>query len=185
MMAVKVKEQPATAKVSAMSKFSRQLRAWREKNGLSQIELAHKLGFSNSLISHLERQEKQPSADFAEKCDEVFDLPGTFADLQELVAREAWPSYFAPVVDFQSRAIRMHDWDPRVLPGFLQTEEYARAVIRAGRPYLASDEVERRVSARMGIQGILQREVGRPQLWEVDHEGVLRHVIGSPEIMQA
>jgi transcriptional regulator with XRE-family HTH domain len=185
MTASRVKERSATAKASAMSKFSRQLRGWREKKGWSQIELAQQLGFSNSLISHLEHQEKQPSADFAEKCDQVFDLPGTFADLQELVAREAWPSYFAPVIDFQTRAIRMHDWDPRVLPGFLQTEDYARAVIQAGRPYLPADEVESRVTTRMELQRILQREVGRPQLWEVVHEGVLRHVIGSPEIMQA
>jgi transcriptional regulator with XRE-family HTH domain len=185
MMASRVKERSATAKASAMSKFSRQLRGWREKKGWSQIELAQQLGFSNSLISHLEHQEKQPSADFAEKCDQVFDLPGTFADLQELVAREAWPSYFAPVVDFRTRAIRMHDWDLRILPGFLQIQDYARSVITAGLPYLANDQVERKVAARMDLQQVLQREVGRPQLWEVVHEGVLRHVIGSPEIMQA
>jgi transcriptional regulator with XRE-family HTH domain len=184
-MAPRVKESAAAVKASAMSKFSRQLRLWREKRGWSQVELAGKLGFSNSLISHIERQEKQPSAEFAAKCDQIFDIPETFADLQELVAREAWPSYFAPVVDFRSRAIRMHDWDPRVLPGFLQTEDYARAIIRAGLPYLPLDQVERRVTARMELHQILQREAGRPQLWEVVHEGVLRHVIGSPEVMQA
>jgi transcriptional regulator with XRE-family HTH domain len=166
-----------------MSKFANQLRGWRGKQGWSQQELAGRLGYSSPLISQVEQQKKSPSAEFAVKCDEVFDTPATFADLQELVAREAWPSYFAPVVDFQSRAIRIHEWDQRVLPGFLQTEDYARSIIRAGRPYISADQVERKVVARMDLKQILQRESGRPQLWEVIHEGVLRQMTGSPGVM--
>src|SRR5215471_11623978 len=107
-----------------MSKFANQLRGWRNMRGWSQQELADNLGYSSPLISQVEQQKKSPSAEFAAKCDEVFGTPATFADLQELVAREAWPSYFAPVIDFHSRAIRIHEWDQRVLPGFLQTEDY-------------------------------------------------------------
>jgi transcriptional regulator with XRE-family HTH domain len=182
-VARRVKEPVATVKASAMAKFANQLRGWRLKLGWSQAELAAKLGYSNALVSQVEQQQKPPSAEFAEKCDKVFETPGTFADLQELVAREAWPSYFAPVVDFQSRAIRIHEWDQRVLPGFLQTEDYARSVIKAGQPYMSADQVERKVAARMDLKQILQRESGRPKLWEVVHEGVLRQVIGSPGIM--
>lgn len=182
-MARRVKGPVAAVKVSAMSKFANQLKGWRNKRGWSQVELAAKLGYSNALVSQVEQQQKSPSADFAAKCDEVFDTPATFADLQELVAREAWPSYFAPVVDFQKRAIRIHEWDQRVLPGFLQTEDYARSVIRAGQPYISVDQVERKVAARMDLKQILQRESGRPHLWEVIHEGVLRQMIGSPEVM--
>jgi transcriptional regulator with XRE-family HTH domain len=166
-----------------MSTFARQLKGWRNMRGWSQVELAVKLGYSNALVSQVEQQQKPPSAEFAAKCDEVFETPATFADLQELVAREAWPSYFAPVVDFQSRAIRIHEWDQRVLPGFLQTEDYARSVIKAGQPYISSDEVERKVAARMDLKQILHRESGRPRLWEVVHEGVLRQIVGSPEVM--
>lgn len=179
----KVKEQVAAVKASAMSKFANQLKGWRIKQGWSQVEVAANLGYSNALVSQVEQQQKSPSVDFAAKCDEVFDTPGTFADLQELVAREAWPSYFAPVIDFQSRAVRIHEWDQRVLPGFLQTEGYARSVIRAGQPYLSADHVEHKVAARMDLKQILQRESGRPQLWEVVHEGVLRQMTGSPGIM--
>ena len=185
MMAPKVKVPAAAVKVSAMSAFSAQLRAWRDKKGWPQTELARRLGFSNSLISHIERQEKQPSSEFAAKCDEIFDLPGSFSALQQLVAREAWPSYFAPVIDFQNCAIRIHDWDPRVLPGLLQAEDYARAIIQAGLPYLSPEQVERKVTDRMDSLQIMHRDASRPQLWELVHEGVLRHVIGSPAIMHA
>jgi hypothetical protein len=64
----------------------------------------------------------------------------------------------------------------------LQTEAYARAVIRAGRPAASDDAVERTVEARIGRQEILSAEA-RPMLWYVIHEGVLRHVIGSPDVM--
>jgi hypothetical protein len=54
--------------------------------------------------------------------------------MRDLVAREVWPSYFAPVIELEATAIRIHEWEMRVVPGLLQTEDYARAVISAGRP---------------------------------------------------
>jgi transcriptional regulator with XRE-family HTH domain len=172
-------------KASAMAKFAKQLKAWRNQNGWSQGDLGRRLGYSTSLVSQVETLSKSPSAEFAAKCDGVFKTPATFTDLQELVAREAWPSYFAPVVDFQNRAVHIHEWDQRVIPGAMQTEDYARAVIKAGQPYLSGNEVERKVAARMDRQQIFQREANRPRLWEVIGEGALRHTIGSPEVMSA
>ena len=143
------------------------------------------LGYSNALVSQVEQEQKPPSAEFAAKCDNVFDTPATFADLQELVAREAWPSYFAPVIDSETRATQIHEWEQRVMPGLLQTEDYARSVIKAGQPRISPDELERKVASRLERQAIFARESGRPMYWVVIHEGVLRHVVGSPEIMQA
>jgi transcriptional regulator with XRE-family HTH domain len=184
-MARKVKDPPPAVKASAMAKFAKQLQGWRTKRGWTQVELAEKLGYSNALVSQVEQQQKASSADFAAKCDEVFDTPETFADLQELVAREAWPSYFAPVIDAETRATQVHEWDQRVIPGLLQTEDYARSVIKAGQPRISPDELERKVSSRLERQAIFARESGRPMYWAVIHEGVLRHVVGSREVMHA
>ena len=184
-MTRKVKEPVAAVKASAMSKFAHQLRGWRAKRGWSQEELAARLTYSNALVSQIERERKPPSAEFAAKCDEVFDTPATFADLQELIAREAWPSYFAPVADSETRATQVHQWEQRVVPGLLQTEDYMRSVISAGQPRITHDELERKVALRLERQRIFAREAGRPMYWAVIHEGVLRHVVGSPEIMHA
>lgn len=184
-MARKVKEPVGAVKASAMSKFANQLRGWRAKRGWSQAELATALRYSNALVSQIEQEHKPPSAEFAARCDEVFDTPATFADMQELVAREAWPSYFAPVIDSETRAAQVHEWEQRVVPGLLQTEDYARAVIKAGQPRISQDDLERKVAARLERQAIFAREAGRPMYWVVVHEGILRHVIGSPEIMRA
>lgn len=183
-MARKVKEPTAAVKASAMSKFANQLRGWRAKRGWSQAELAGQLGYSNALVSQIEQEHKPPSAEFAAQCDVVFDTPATFADLQELVAREAWPSYFAPVIDAETRATQVHEWEQRVVPGLLQVGDYARSVIRAGMPRISPDELERKVESRLERQAIFTRETGRPMYWVVVHEGVLRHVVGSPEIMR-
>jgi len=184
-MVRRVKDPPSAVKASAMSKFAKQLQGWRTKQGWTQVELAEKLGYSNALVSQVEQQQKAPSADFAIKCDAVFGTPETFGDLQELVAREAWPSYFAPVIDAETRATQIHEWDQRVIPGLLQTEDYARSVIKAGQPRILPDDLERKVSSRLERQAIFARESGRPMYWVVMHEGVLRHTVGSPEIMRA
>ena len=183
-MARKVKEPAAAVKASAMSKFANQLRGWRAKRGWSQAELAGQLGYSNALVSQIEQQHKPPSAEFAAQCDVAFDTPATFADLQELLAREAWPSYFAPVIDAETRAIQVHEWEQRVVPGLLQTEDYARSVIKAGMPRISPDELERKVESRLARQAVFTRETGRPMYWVVVHEGLLCHVVGSPEIMR-
>ena len=58
-----------------------------------------------------------------------------------------------------------------------------RAVISAGKPRDSSTAIDRAVSARLERQAILSRE-NPPMLWHVLHEGVLRHVVGSPETMR-
>ena len=169
-------------KASALAKFAGQLRAWRQRLGWSQVELAEKLLCSDSLVSGVETLGKTPTLDFARRLDEAFGLPGTFVVLHELISREAWPSYFAPVIDFENRAVRIHEWELRVIPGLLQTERYARAVISAGKPRLGADALDRSVSARIERQRILARD-DPPMLWVVLHEGTLRHLVGGRAVM--
>ena len=169
-------------KASALAKFAAQVRAWRQRSGWSQVELAGKILCSDSLVSGVETLNKTPTLDFARRLDEAFDLPGTFMALHDLISREAWPSYFAPVIDFETRAVRIHEWELRVVPGLLQTEDYARSVISAGKPRLSPDALDRSVSRRIERQRILTRD-NAPMLWAVLHEGTLRHMVGGREVM--
>ena len=171
-------------KTTSLAAFASQLRAWRQQMGWTQVEAGDKLGYSASLVSGIETMDKTPTADFAARCDRAFGAPDTFATLRALMAREVWPSYFAPVIDLETSAIRIHEWEMRVVPGLLQTEDYARAVISAGKPRDGSAAIDRAVSARLERQAILARE-DPPMLWHVLHEGVLRHIVGNPSIMGA
>jgi transcriptional regulator with XRE-family HTH domain len=170
-------------KTSAIATFAAQLKAWRTSRGWSQVDLADKLGYSDSLVSGVENGKKAPTQPFSERCDDAFGTPGTFAALQEMVSREAWPSYFAPVIDFERVAVRVHEWELRVVPGLLQTESYARCVIRAGKPGLSDDELDRKVTARLERQETLTREQP-PLYWVVVSEGALRQEVGGAEVMR-
>jgi transcriptional regulator with XRE-family HTH domain len=170
------------AESTALMVFAAELRAQRQARGWTQVALGDKIGYSGSFVSDVERCERTPALEFATACDRDLGLPGTFARLHELVRRDAYPSWFQPVITFESRAVRIHEWEMRGVPGLLQTEEYARAVIRAGRPKDSDESVAQAVSARLERQEILSG--GRsPMLWFVLHEGVLRHLVGGPGVM--
>ena len=112
------------------------------------------------------------------------ELPGTFATLQELVAREAYPAFFAPVIPFERDALRIHGWQLGVVPGLLQTEDYARALIRSGRPMDSQERIDQLVAARMARQEVVATD-NPPMLWYVLDESVVRHIVGGPAVMGA
>jgi DNA-binding XRE family transcriptional regulator len=174
----------SAVKTSALETYAAQLKAWRKKRGWSQEELADKIAYSNSLVSGIERTARTPSLDFSKLRDGAFDAPETFEQLHGLVSREAWPGYYAPAVDLEKQAVRIHQWELRVVPGLLQTQDYARSVISAGKPRLSSVELDRKVDARIDRQRLFDRD-DPPMFWAVIHEGTLRQVIGSPSIMGA
>ena len=189
----RVKLSKSEVKTTSLAAFASQLRAWRLRAGWTQVELGQKMGYSASLISGVESMDKPPTAEFARACDEAFGTPGfdeasgapgTFVTLYELVAREAYPAFFAPVVPFEREAVRIHGWELGAIPGLLQTEDYARALIRVSR-YMDSDAaVDRLVAARMERQVTLRGD-RPPMLWYVLDEGVVRHLVGGPAVMGA
>lgn len=166
---------------SALATFAAELKAWRERAGLTQQAFADKLGYSAALVAAVEQCKRAPTGDFAARCDDVTGAPGTFARWQAQVARESYPAFFAPVLAFERDAVRIHGWALGAVPGLLQTEAYAEAVVRARHPAGSAEAIERIVSARMQRQELLRSE--RPMLWYTVHEGVMRHHVGGRAVM--
>jgi hypothetical protein len=84
-------------------------------------------------------------------------------------------------VGFEDEAARICTWDPQLIHGLLQTEDYARAVITAGR-MLSGAALERRIAARKIRQTLLDRD-DAPKLHAILDEAVLRRPIGGPSVM--
>lgn len=168
---------------SPLAFFGAELRRQRVAAGMSQDDLGRAVMFSAALIGRIEMAERMPSQDFADRCDEVLDSGGFFGRFRDLVKREAFPTWFGPYVENEERASKIHSWDQRFVPGLLQTEDYARAVVRAGRPREALEVLERDVAARMERQAILARQ-SPPLLWCVIDEAVLRRPVGGAETMR-
>ncbi len=168
---------------STLAFFGAELRRHRIAAGLSQDDLGRVINFSAALVGRVEMAERMPSQDFAERCDEALSTGGFFGRFRDLVKREAFPTWFEPFIEYEARATKICNWDNRVVPGLLQTEDYARVVMRAGRPRAAPGVIERDVAARMDRQSILERE-RPPLLWCVLDEAVLRRPIGGAETMR-
>lgn len=162
--------------------FGAELRAHRLRRKWTQAQLGEKIGFSDSFVSDVERGGRTASLDFAQRCDEVFDLPETFVRAHEITKRAAFAPWFYPVLPFEEAATRIHGWELGAVPGLLQTERYARAVVRARLPGDDEASIERIVAARMERQELLDRD-RPPLLWYVLHEGLARHVVGDSGIM--
>jgi hypothetical protein len=137
---------------------------------------------SNGSVSDVERGDRGATDDFARRCDEVLGLPGSFLRLWEDLQRESFPTWFAPIVPIEREASKISGWEPSAVPGLLQTEAYARSLIKARRPGDDEETVERTVQARMERQGTLTRPKP-PLCCYVLAEGVLRQAIGGPEVM--
>jgi len=170
------------AEKRGISAFAAELRAQRAAREWTQVELGRRIGYSGSFVSDVERGDRAPSEDFAQRCDEAFELPGTLIRLYEDLRRNAYPPFFAPVLPYEREADQINGWSLGAVPGLLQTERYARAIVRAGRPRDDEVSVQRTVDARMERQQILARPTP-PLLWSVMHEGILRNVVGDQEVM--
>jgi transcriptional regulator with XRE-family HTH domain len=93
------------------------------------------------------------------------------------------PQWFRAYVDLESAAAVIRTYEGQVVPGLLQTTDYMRAVIGGAYLGAAPEEVERRVTLRLGRQQVLQRPDG-PRLWAVVDEAALRRPVGGPEVMR-
>jgi transcriptional regulator with XRE-family HTH domain len=165
---------------SPLAFFGAELRRHRVAAGMSQDDLGQAISFSGALVGRVEMAGRMPSQDFAVRCDEALGTGGFFGRFRDLVKREAFPTWFGPFVEYEEKSSKIHNWDNRLVPGLLQTEDYARAVVRAGRPREAPEIIERDVAARMDRQAILARD-SPPLLWCVIDEAVLRRPVGGAE----
>jgi transcriptional regulator with XRE-family HTH domain len=93
------------------------------------------------------------------------------------------PGWFEVYVGLEESASVIRSYEAQFIPGLLQTEDYARAVIRLGHPLAAQDEIERRVSLRTKRARLLHRPQP-PRMWAVVDEAALRRPLGGREVMR-
>ncbi|MDQ0789869.1 helix-turn-helix transcriptional regulator [Streptomyces sp. B3I8] len=177
--------------------LGRQLEELRSRAGLTFEEAGEAIGVSHSTIRRME------SAKVARlRLPDVEKLLQTYGvtDQQEIdtflkSAREAnkrgwWhtyrdvlPDWFAAYLSLEQAALQIRAYEPQFVPGLLQTEAYARALITAGNPHASAEATERRVQLRMRRQELLSRPTV-PRVWVVLDETVLRWPVGGTEVMR-
>ncbi|MDF3142336.1 MULTISPECIES: helix-turn-helix transcriptional regulator [unclassified Streptomyces] len=159
-----------------------ELRHAREKKGLSQEALGLKLFVSGTFVGQLEAGTRRLRPDMAPVVDEVLDTKGFFARNCKAANKSRYPEHFAEAAEAEAQATAIRQYAPLLIPGLLQTPEYARVVCRAYQPTAPAEKIEQLVTARMERTRLLDDPTD-PLLWAVIDEAALRRVTGGPEVM--
>ncbi len=165
--------------------FGAMLRYYRERAGLSRTDLARQISKSVSLIQAIELGQRAATADVTEDLERVLPADGALIHLRDEIGDglgyQAYPSWFQEWLASERETKKLRWFEPLLVPGLLQTEEYARAVFRT-RFGMTDEEIDEQVAARLKRQEILAQE-GPPALWVIVDESVLRRPVGGRYVM--
>ncbi|MFD0151092.1 helix-turn-helix domain-containing protein [Streptomyces sp. NPDC055721] len=165
--------------------FGELLKERREAAGLSQGELGARVFVSGGYIGLFEQGIRKPQLDVAQRIDEVLQTGGIFErTVRKLINKSPYASYFHAVAELEAVATRICEFAPVVVPGLLQTPEYARAVTVATHPFATEEFIEEKVASRIDRAAIL-KDTTRPEYWVVLHENALLIPVGGPAVMAA
>ena len=162
-----------------------ELRRARVAAGLTQDALADRLGYERTVIAKAESGDRPPTAEVLAAWCQACGLPAELFARLGILARRAdgpVPTWFEDWLKAEGEAQSLRLWSPLLIPGLLQTAEYARALLLATQTDTSDEAIDALVEARMQRQAIL----GRPDPTEivaVIDESALHRLIGSPQIM--
>lgn len=176
--------------------LGRQLQALRERAGMSYEQAAGEILSSWYTVRRIERGEgglkplTVKSLLMAYGVTDAREID-SFLALARDANKPGWwhgfddvlPSWFKTAVGLEESASLIRAYEPQVIPGLLQTEDYIRAITAARFPDATEEETERRVALRLARQELLRRPAP-PEYWVVMDETVLRRSIGGPDVMR-
>ena len=179
-----------------LRRLAAELRSLRAASGLTRDEVVERTGINVATMYRIEHARVRPQT---RTLRTLLDLYGVEREQQgELVellrdARErGWlhayqselPEQYMTFIGFEGEARSSWNYESLFVPGLLQTEDYARAVITGTLPFASREEVERRVEVRMERREVLRNE-NPLELWGIVDEAALRRQVGGPVVMRA
>lgn len=173
-----------------------ELRQLRDAAGLTIEQVAERLEVSDSKISRIETGKVSTTPRDVRDLLEIYKVDGQRRDALMRMAREAkqkgwWhgfgealDDYFKALIDLETTATSMRQFESMFVPGLLQTPEYARIVIGTMRPDLHAEAIEERVRLRLARQERLTQE-DPPRFRVILDEAVLRRSVGGSEVLRS
>ncbi|PJE96988.1 transcriptional regulator [Streptomyces carminius] len=162
----------------------RQIKILRRRTGLERAELGPAIGYSPSMVAAVELGRRPPQPEFLAAADSVLDAGGLLTCATDLV-EQARAAGLAGVPGEPEWLAAWHAYAPATVPELLRTPDYHRAVLRAARPLLDEETVERRTAA---LAERAERVLGRrpaPLVTCVLDEAVLHRPYGGPAVLRA
>jgi transcriptional regulator with XRE-family HTH domain len=177
--------------------LGRYLRELRNRERLTVKAAAEKLEWSEAKMWRIETgQTSLRSLDVEAMC-RIYGAPADLTEAlmglaKETKARGWWHAYgdvipegFDVYIGLEEAASQLAWYESELVPGLLQTEDYARTLIEADNPGFDAEEISRRVHVRMARQPLVHRATAPLRLSVVLNEGILRRPVGGPTVMSA
>lgn len=177
--------------------LGRRLASLREAAGFTAAHAAKQLRIAQTTVTRMEKAETSLKYATVKTLLEVYGVPQ--AEIEEFLVlldqastpgwwqsfRDVLPAWFGVHVSLESAATEIRGYEPGVIPGLLQTPDYAHAVMERGLPRMEPDVLQRSVDLRIKRQEILTRQdPAPPQLWVLTDETSLRRPAGSSAVMR-
>ncbi|MGI8307681.1 helix-turn-helix domain-containing protein [Saccharopolyspora hattusasensis] len=170
----------------------------RKAANLEQKDVAKALRCTTAKVSYIENAERSIMLrDLEEVLLPLYSVPAEKWPKYVQAARDSrkrgwWESYdsdalpdwFSLFVGLEQGASQLRVYEAQLIPGLLQTREYAHAVSQRGPVEREQEQIERHVEVRVGRQEALCRKAKPLRLWVVLDEAALRRVVGSPQVMR-
>ncbi|MDH6112154.1 transcriptional regulator with XRE-family HTH domain [Kitasatospora sp. MAP12-15] len=162
--------------------YGSELRRLREAAGLSQEKLGELVFCSGAYLGQIENASRKPQLELSRQLDVVLKTGKQLERLHEILRPSAFATYFEEAVEQEALAKTISEYAAQLVPGVMQTPEYAAAIFLSGHPLLTEGELADRVAARMTRSSLLDGPT-KKVFWYVLDETVLRREVGSPAVM--
>jgi transcriptional regulator with XRE-family HTH domain len=167
----------------SLKAFGAAMKVSRERALLTQEQLAERLMYWLASVASTEQGRRMPTAHFVERAEDVLDAFGVLRAMVRHVGRQpGLASWFRAWARLEGTAVSLCTYECRVVPGLLQTEAYARAVMFNVPPPPGVKELEERIAARMERQQLLTERQPPIAFGFIVDESVLRLHTGGDDV---
>ncbi|MFJ8695764.1 helix-turn-helix domain-containing protein [Streptomyces roseolilacinus] len=175
---------PGREHPAVWSAYGKLVRLFRERAGLTQQALADAIGYSLEQVASVEQGRRPAKTAFTEAAERVLGAGGALRVLQEDVDRAKLPEFFQDFALLEAEAVSRFSYDPMLVPGLLQTEAYASALLEAHFPPLEDEAIEQHLTARLARQKLLDRRNPCVVFSFILEEGSLHRLVGGTDVMK-
>lgn len=162
--------------------YGAELKRRRESAGLTQEQLSQRAVMSRTHIAHIEAGRRRPDPDDARRLDQVLEGGGFFVNFLPTLDGKKVAEHFAEAAELERQAAAIKEYASTLVPGFLQTQEYARDVLSSGHPAKSDEKRDSLLAARLERARLLD-DFDSPKVTLLLSEAVLRQAVGGAQVM--
>ncbi|MFF0215731.1 helix-turn-helix domain-containing protein [Streptomyces vinaceus] len=160
-----------------------QIKLWRTEAGKTREELGEEAGYAPEYVKSMEQGRRRPTLHLLRIADAMFGAGGKLTAAAEYMKPEPFPKRSEEFMAAEAECLAFSSYQPLLIPGLLQTEEYMRALMGELIPPVEDDVLEERVHRRLQRQAMMVQRIKTIYSF-ISNEAALRASVGGPDVMR-